>query len=62
MKETKTAYLLLVVIGVLSIIVSIYLCFKGKDFNTYFRGGAMGIVFAATGIAFLRKKQSPVQK
>lgn len=58
MKETKTTYWLLVVIGVLSIIASIYLYLKGKDFNTYFIGGAMGIVFAATGIAFLRKKKN----
>ena len=57
MKETKTTYWLLIVIGILSILASIYLCIKGKDFNTYFLSGAMGIVFAATGIAFLRKKE-----
>ncbi len=56
MKETKTTYWLLVVIGILSILASIYLYIKGKDFNTYFLSGVMGIVFAATGIAFLRKK------
>ncbi len=56
MKETKTTYWLLVVIGILSILASIYLYFKGKDFNTYFLSGAMGVVFTATGIAFLRKK------
>ena len=57
MKETKTTYWLLIVIGILSILASIYLYIKGKDFNTYFLSGAMGIVFAATGIAFLRKKE-----
>lgn len=56
MKETKTTYWLLVVIGTLSIIASVYLYFKGKDFNTYFLSGAMGIVLAATGIVYLRKK------
>ncbi len=57
MKETKTTYWLLIVIGILSILASIYLYIKGKDFNTYFLSGAMGIVFAATGFAFLRKKE-----
>lgn len=57
MKETRATYWLLVVIGLLSVLVSIYLYFRDKDFITYFLSGAMGIVFAATGIAFLRKKK-----
>lgn len=58
MKETKTTYWLLVVIGFLSVIASIYLYLKGKDFSTYFFSGVIGLVFAATGIAYLRKRKT----
>lgn len=55
MKKLKTTYWLLIVIGLLSVVASVYLYLKGKPFNTYFLSGAMGLVFAATGYASLKK-------
>jgi uncharacterized membrane protein HdeD (DUF308 family) len=56
MKETKTTYWLLIAFGVLSIVVSIFYIL-GKYFNTYFISGILGVVLAATGIAYLRKNK-----
>lgn len=55
MKNLKTTYWLLIVIGLLTVVASVYLYLKGKPFNTYFLSGAMGLVFAATGYASLKK-------
>lgn len=55
MKSLKTTYWLLIVIGLLTVVASVYLYLKGKPFNTYFLGGAMGLVFAVTGYASLKK-------
>lgn len=55
MKNLKTTYWLLIIIGLLTVVASVYLYLKGKPFNTYFLSGAMGLVFAATGYASLKK-------
>lgn len=55
MNRLKTTYWLLIVIGLLTVAASVYLYYKGKPFNTYFLSGAMGLVFAATGYASLKK-------
>ena len=55
MDRLKTTYWLLIVIGLLTVVASVYLYLKGKPFNTYFLSGAMGLVFAATGYASLKK-------
>lgn len=55
MNRLKTTYWLLIVIGLLTVIASVYLYLKGKPFNTYFLSGAMGLVFTATGFASLKK-------
>lgn len=58
MKNLKTTYWLLIVIGILSVIASVYLYFQGKDFNDYFISGMMGLVFTATGIVSLKKMKN----
>ncbi len=55
MKQQKTTYWLLIVIGILSVLASIYLYFKGKPFDNYFFSGFMGLLFAVTGFVYLRK-------
>lgn len=55
MKRLKTTYCLLIVIGLLSVLASIYLYFKGKPFDNYFFSGFLGLLFAATGFASLKK-------
>ena len=55
MKHLKQTYWLLIIIGLLSVVASVYLYLKGKPFNTYFLSGAMGLVFAAAGYASLKK-------
>lgn len=55
MNRLKTTYWLLIVVGLLTVVASVYLYLKGKPFNTYFLSGAMGLVFAATGYASLKK-------
>lgn len=55
MKRLKTTYWLIIVIGVLTVFASVYLFLKGKPFDSYFISGMMGLIFAATGYASLRK-------
>lgn len=55
MKETKTLYWLLVVIGLLSILASVYLYIAGKPFDKYFISGAMGLIIAVLGFVNIRK-------
>jgi len=55
MNRLKTTYWLLIVIGLLSVIASVYLYLKGKSFDNYFFSGFMGLLFAVTGFVYLRK-------
>jgi len=55
MNRLKTNYWLLIVIGLLSVIASVYLYLKGKPFDNYFFSGFMGLLFAVTGFVYLRK-------
>lgn len=55
MKRLKTTYVLLIVIGLLTVVAAVYLYFKGKPFEDYFISGFMGLLFAVTGFYYLRK-------
>lgn len=57
MKNSKSIYWLLIVIGLLSVAVSLYNFIQGKPFNDYFLSGSMGLLFAAIGFVYLRKLQ-----
>lgn len=58
MNRLKTTYWLLIVIGLLSVLASIYLFMKGKSFNDYFISGFMGLLFAVLGYVSLKKMKN----
>lgn len=51
----KSSFLIITIIGALSIISGIYLAIKGSDFSVYFSGIFIGV--ALIGVAYINKKK-----
>lgn len=56
MKKERTTYLLILIIGILSIAFSIYSFLKGNSFERYFSGGLLGVILAGMGMIYFMKK------
>jgi len=56
MKKEKFLFWLLIIIGTLGLIASIFSYTKGEDFTTYFLGGFCGITLIGT--ALIREKNN----
>jgi hypothetical protein len=54
MQNSKTIYWILIVIGLLGVLSSVYMFSKGKPFSDYFWGGFCGMTLMGT--AFIQRK------
>jgi len=56
----KPVYLFLIIIGILSIISSVYLAFTGAEFEQYFFGIFIG--FTLVGVTYFNNKRKQEEK
>lgn len=56
MKHRKISFWIIIVIGIVGIISSVYLYLKGADFSTYFLSGFSGLAIIITMLIDRNKK------
>ena len=58
MKNSKTIFWLLIIIGTLGLFAGIFAYSNGKDFSTYFWGGLSGITLIGTALINQKEKNN----